>query len=650
MRSDAELLAAYARSREEEAFAELAARHGATVYRICFRFLGEPHEAEDASQAVFVVLARKAGSLRKEPNLAAWLHGVARNVAARAARSRARRSRLEEEAAMHKAVGPGTVPADPAEASAALAVLDRELAALSVPLRQAVILRYLEDRSQDEAAAVAGCPRGTLARRASDGLERLRQRLAGRGASLSGAALVGVLASEAQATVPSSLLPSLLAVSKFAAAGAAAGAVGSEALVLAKGALKAMFWMKVKVVAAVVAGAVTISTAVPVVMSAMAVGGETLQVGPGKKFDKPSAAIAVAKDGDTIEIDAAGKYDGDVGAITANNLTIRGVGEGRAKIPAAGKHIWGQAIWAIKGKNTTVENIEFSGCRVPDGNGAGIRQYGENLTLRNCKFHDCQDSLMTNNNTPESEILIEHCEFSYCSLSEKPGTHNLYIGFVKKLTYRYNYSHHAKYSNLVKSRAAENHIMYNRITDDADGTGSYELDLCNGGKCYVVGNILHKAANAQNDMFINFGTEGVKYQGSELYVVNNTVVSDYRNGEVEASLVRVMGVAPDFKLVIRNNIVLGVPGKQFKVKLSNWPKAVIEGNFTEGDPLFFNRAAFDFRLQKGSPCIGKGADPGKAGELSLKPEFQYAHPIKNEKRPDDGKLDVGAFEFQEAKP
>ena len=99
----------------------------------------------------------------------------------------------------------------------------------------------------------------------------------------------------------------------------------------------------------------------------------TLTVGPGKMYAKPCAAIAAATDGDTIEIDASGGYDGDVCAIAKNRLTLRGV-NGRPKIDAAGKNYGGKGIWVISGSDTTVENIEFSGAVVPDKNGAGIRQ------------------------------------------------------------------------------------------------------------------------------------------------------------------------------------------------------------------------------------------------------------------------------------
>src|SRR6202162_2075394 len=97
-----------------------------------------------------------------------------------------------------------------------------------------------------------------------------------------------------------------------------------------------------------------------------------LQVGPGKPFATPCAAIAAASDGDIIQIDTSITYSGDVCAWSTNNLTITEVGGGRAVVNAAGRNSQGKAIWVIQGNNTTVENIEFTGATVPDLNGAGI--------------------------------------------------------------------------------------------------------------------------------------------------------------------------------------------------------------------------------------------------------------------------------------
>jgi RNA polymerase sigma factor (sigma-70 family) len=271
MRSDSELLAECAASGSEAVLAELAARHAPMVYRTCVRVLGDPHRAEDASQAAFVVLVRRAAKLRGEGRLAAWLHRVARNVALRALRDEALRARREKEAGMERAAREDRSAAGGAGPEVA-GLLDRELDALPAAQRQAIALRYLEGRSAGEAAEVAGCPEGTLRRRAHDGLERLRRRLAGRGAPLETAALAGLLEAECAALVPDSLLPSVLTASKSAAAGAALGGVGTGVMALAEGVLKMMFWAKVRVVLAVAAGCLLAGGAIPLAVSLVRAG------------------------------------------------------------------------------------------------------------------------------------------------------------------------------------------------------------------------------------------------------------------------------------------------------------------------------------------------------------------------------------------
>src|SRR5215471_14965410 len=134
-----------------------------------------------------------------------------------------------------------------------------------------------------------------------------------------------------------------------------------------------------------------------------------IRVGPGKELAKPSAAAKIARDGDVIEIDA-GNYDGDAASWTQNGLTIRGVG-GRPHLRANGANAEGKAIWVVKGSNTTIENVEFSGAVVGDGNGAGIRQEGAGLTLRRCYFHHNQNGILSSPNK-DSDIAIEHSEFA----------------------------------------------------------------------------------------------------------------------------------------------------------------------------------------------------------------------------------------------
>ena len=174
-----------------------------------------------------------------------------------------------------------------------------------------------------------------------------------------------------------------------------------------------------------------------------------LHVGAGRKLTRPSAAAQVARDGDIVEIDA-GLYEGDAAIWTQHGLTIRGVG-GRAHLRANGAHAESKAIWVIKGSNTTIENVEFSGAAVPHRNGAGIRQEGAGLTVRNCYFHHNENGILTGAN-PDSDIVVEHSEFAYNGYGDG-YSHNLYIGTVRSFTLRYSYVHHAVVGHNVKSRA-----------------------------------------------------------------------------------------------------------------------------------------------------------------------------------------------------
>jgi RNA polymerase sigma factor (sigma-70 family) len=305
MRSDTEIAREYARTGSEEAFAEIARRHGATVYRSCLRILGDRHAAEDASQAVFLVLVDRRRSLRRVRSLGAWLHGVARRIALMSRRTASRRTRHEEEAGMlRNCDGPRTGP----DRQAVSEVLDGELCRLPVRQREAVVLRYLEDRSVEESAMIAGCPAGTLGRRASDGLANLRRRLAPRGAALSAAALGALLAEEAATAVPGTLMPSLLAVTGFAVGMGSGGQAAGRATLLAKGAVKAMFWTKVKIATAVLCAAAAVGVGSPVAYRALAAA--SAESGNGKKAAPKDTALgrlaASLKPGEIQELKTRG--------------------------------------------------------------------------------------------------------------------------------------------------------------------------------------------------------------------------------------------------------------------------------------------------------------------------------------------------------
>jgi centrosomal CEP192-like protein len=355
-------------------------------------------------------------------------------------------------------------------------------------------------------------------------------------------------------------------------------------------------------------------------------------VGPGKTFAAPCAAIAAAAAGDTIEIDTSVTYTGDVCAWTTNNLTIRGVGGGRAHIDAGGQSSQGKGIWVISGTNTTVENIEFSGAHVVDQNGVGIRQQGNNLTVRNCYFHDNDEGILTDGSL-SSTITIEFSEFAFNGFGDGQS-HNVYIGNIGTLIFRYNYSHHAKIGHLLKTRASQNFVLYNRLSDEATGTSSYQIDIPNGGLSYVIGNVIEQGPNNDNSTFIAYLEEGANpgNPSTQLFVINNTFANDAASGTFIAPAV---GAAP---VVIKNNIFFG-PGT-----ITGQATAIKANNFS-GNANFVNAAGFDYHLLTGSPAINAGVDPGADGTFSLSPVFQYVHPACAEGRTTVGTIDIGAFEF-----
>jgi RNA polymerase sigma factor (sigma-70 family) len=169
--ADGELLARFVRDRDDAAFAALVHRHGPTVFGVCRRVLGNTADAEDAFQAVFLVLVNRADALTARPNLGDWLYGVAVRTALKARTAFARLRKHERTAAERRP----ELTADPPPAES---WLDRELAALPDKFREPVVLCMLQDRSRAEVAAELGIPEGTLASRLDTARKRLAERLA----------------------------------------------------------------------------------------------------------------------------------------------------------------------------------------------------------------------------------------------------------------------------------------------------------------------------------------------------------------------------------------------------------------------------------------------------------------------------------------
>ena len=357
-----------------------------------------------------------------------------------------------------------------------------------------------------------------------------------------------------------------------------------------------------------------------------------LRVGPGHTLSRPSMAALIAQDGDIVEIEAA-TYDGDAAVWRQNNLTLRGIG-GRAVLRANGASAEGKAIWVIKGSGAIVENIEFVGSTVADGNGAGIRQEGAGLIIRNCYFHHNQNGILTGQN-PLSDILIESSEFA--ENGNRDGyTHNIYIGTVKSFTLQYSYVHHVRVGHNVKSRAPSTRILYNRIMDEKTGNGSYQIDLPNGGLSYIIGNLVQKGPRAENAAFVSYGAEGITHSVNQLFVVNNSFVNDQAWGGQFIKLKAQPAVA---RLV--NNIFVG------RGKILQDGTAEQSHNLVSRNPGFKDRTHFDYRLIARSPAIDAAIDPGTADGFDLRPMEEYVAKTGKRTRRIVGAVDIGAYEYNE---
>ena len=362
---------------------------------------------------------------------------------------------------------------------------------------------------------------------------------------------------------------------------------------------------------AAVATAVAENLAIPTPM-------HVVRVGPHRTLTRIADAALHAKSGDTVLVDA-GDYVGDVASWPQSNLTIRAVG-GRARLNAGNRSAEGKAIWVIKGDHVLVENFEFAGTAVPDGNGAGIRHEGGHLTVRNCLFEGNQMGLLTWNDE-RAELTVERSEFRFnkAAPTYRPGDpigHQIYVGSIGRFTLRDSYVHHGSFGHLVKSRARENHIVNNRLTDEASGRASYELEFPNGGIAYVLGNIIQQGPGTENTSLVSFGAEGYRWPSNELYLANNTLIDASPAG---GSYVRVNEGAD--RVAAINNLLVGDGAFDLPTAAKS------AGNARAGPDDLPLAAAHDYRLARNSKLIGKAVEPGVANGVSLRLEREYAHPL-----------------------
>lgn len=339
-----------------------------------------------------------------------------------------------------------------------------------------------------------------------------------------------------------------------------------------------------------------------------------LRVGPAQALRSLASAARQARDGFDIEVDA-GDYVADVAVWRANDLRLRAVG-GRVRVIAGGAAAENKGIFVTAGERIRIEGFDFIGARAADAIGSGVRLERGTLLLRDCSFRDCEMGLLTANH-PAIRLEVENCEFSHAA--QRPGNapaHLLYAGSIGHLAVSGSYFHHGRIGHLLKSRAAWNVVAYNRLSDEAGGRASYELEFPNGGVAVVLGNLIQQGAQTENPYLIAYGAEGLRHARNELYLVHNTLVD---NLPKEGRYLRL--AAGTTRSLAVNNLLVG--GGRFLTE----PGRDSRNNLPVEQDIFVQAARDDYVPRPGSALRGQVADPGPGPDgLSLRPERQYRHP------------------------
>jgi MYXO-CTERM domain-containing protein len=382
---------------------------------------------------------------------------------------------------------------------------------------------------------------------------------------------------------------------------------------------------------------------------ARSAGATTWQVGGGQTYTTPCAAIQAASAGDEVDI-AAGTYT-DTCEINPNGIHLKGVGGQPVIDLTNGSIADAKGIYVINGNDITIENLELTGAAISvanGSNGAGLRIQGSGAVVTNCYIHDNQEGILATAQSSGATLTIEFTELSHNGLGDACTTndcvHNVYLGTgaggdFAKLLFQFNWDHDLANEtsmangHLLKSRAQENDILYNRITGE-DGYDSYEVDLPNGGLGILVGNVIEKGTDANNEYLLQYGEEGYTADGrtNQLYLSSNTFVNDYTEGTF-------VNVASGGTLSVAHDNVFAGPGTVSSTGTLSVDNVV----GTEASFLFANASGYDYHLMSGSPAIGKAVPAGSAGSFSLAPAFEYFQPTASVVRTADS--DVGAFEY-----
>ena len=379
-------------------------------------------------------------------------------------------------------------------------------------------------------------------------------------------------------------------------------------------------------------------------------------VGPGKMYSTIRAAAQACQSGDIVTVDA-GTYTGDVSTWNKPDLLVRAAPGAltRPHLIANGASENDMGVWRVSqsGTNITFDGFEIEGGYSTYANGAAIRVESGNpstITIRNCYFHDCQMEILA---APQT-LILENTELYHsthttvgCEAAPTCYEHCIYVNtsYCQSATIRYCYIHQADTGNEIKSRAQNTYVLYNRIADE-EAIPSYTIDIPDGGRSYVIGNIISQGPNSPNTSVLSYAAESAGNGNLDLYVINNTFVNERSGGTYINARSGTVGK-------VYNNIFYG-PGT-----LTAGGAFTMAGNYQDTQmstgPKFVNPGppSYDYHLTSASPSsilnAGIGAGTSVTGYLLL-PSQQYVYDLQSAPRSLLGALDLGAFEYTSGGP
>ena len=359
----------------------------------------------------------------------------------------------------------------------------------------------------------------------------------------------------------------------------------------------------------------------------------------GSAIPDPKTAASLAQSGDTVDIAyAVTPYVAYETKWPQNNLLIRGSG-GLPVLKAESFSVTQKAIFVTQGNDITIENIHFTNAKVLDANGAGIRSEGVNLTVRSCTFTYNEDGILAGDKA-NCTILIEYCVFGFNGHGDG-YSHNLYINHVQKFIFQHNYTHDCTVGHLLKSRAYETYILYNRFDSPGGYDPSREIDLPNGGQVVILGNIIRQTVNDQNSNIIGYGLEGLSNPApQEVYLINNTLINEKSNG----SFLQCQSGTTLLKAY--NNIVAGGGSFIGGTVPSTLDTASNIRNTNISNIGFIDPSVQNYHLMNTSGAVNNGVVPGLYGTFNLTPSFEYVDDAGTKDRVNHYPIDIGAFETE----